>query len=229
MGHLTAVYIFGSVGRGEQDYRSDLDLLAVVSDGHGRVADEEVLTHVPQHLRHFKPGISWYGQKRLAEMFENGELFAWHLYAETIPVLDESAFLSSLGKPKPYKDAALDVSSFRRVLKGIPGHLNENRYNSIYETGLIYVCMRNIAMAASWEFCDKPDFTRYSPFRLRSVRECPISISEYETTMTCRMAAQRGLEPPAGVDADFALRMYEVIDPWIECISLRLRQEDEVG
>lgn len=224
MGELTAVYIFGSVGRGQQDERSDLDLLAVVRDGFGKVADDEVLIHVPQNLRDLKAGISWYGQKRLIEMYKNGELFAWHLHKETIPVFERLPFLSSLGKPSFYEDAAEDVRSFHMVLRGIPEQLQNNEFNAIYETGLIYVCLRNIAMAASWIFCEEPDFSRYSPFCLGRVRECPIRRNEYETTMACRMAAQRGLPFPAGVDAELAMRIYDRIDPWIDEIYLNLRE-----
>jgi hypothetical protein len=162
-------------------------------------------------------------------MFKNGELFAWHLYAETIPIFEQRPFLSSLGRPNPYTDGVQDVQSFHKILKGIPDQVNENQYNAIYETGLIYVCVRNIAMAASWALCDKPDFSRYSPFHLRYVRESPISLDSYEITMACRMAAQRGLEPPLGVDAEFALRMYGQLDPWIDEISLNLHQEGSIG
>jgi Nucleotidyltransferase domain len=123
MGELTAVYIFGSVGRGQYDDRSDLDLLAVVRDGLGKVAEEDVFAHVPPHLRKLKPGISWYGQNRLTEMYKNGELFAWHLYLETIPLFEQARFLESLGKPSPYMEAREDVASFHKVLQEIPQQL----------------------------------------------------------------------------------------------------------
>jgi hypothetical protein len=197
MGELTAVYIFGSVGRGQYDDRSDLDLLAVVRDGLGKVAEEDVLVHIPAHLHKIKPGISWYGQNRLAEMFSNGELFAWHLHLETVPLFQQTRFLESLGTPSPYMEAREDVASFHKVLQEIPEQLRLNRYNAVYETGLIYVCLRNIAMAASWILCRVPDFSRYSPFNLGRVKNCPISVTEFEVAMTCRMAAQRGLPPPS--------------------------------
>jgi hypothetical protein len=227
MGELVAVYIFGSVGRGEHDERSDLDLLAVVKDGAGRLAEHHVLGHVPPELRHLKPGISWYGQNRLRQMFNNGELFAWHLAFETIPLYEAIPFLKILGQPNPYQEMTEDVNSFHNILRGIPDQLKRNRFNAIYETGLIYVCVRNISMAASWLFCDRPDFSRYSAFHLGEDRKCPINTSEYDITMACRMAAQRGLVPPPGVDAGFTMSIYDRLDPWIGRIREQIREQSD--
>ena len=82
-GELIAAYVFGSVGRGQQDELSDLDLLAIVKNGGGKVHEEVVASHIPRDLQCLKLSISWYGANRLREMFRNGELFAWHLYRET--------------------------------------------------------------------------------------------------------------------------------------------------
>jgi hypothetical protein len=228
MGELTAVYIFGSVARGQHDSRSDLDLLAIVRDGFGKVDEEDVLSHVPAHLISLKAGISWYGQNRIVEMYKNGELFAWHLHAETTPLFEKQPFLTSLGKPMPYTEAAEDLRSFQNVMRGIPGQLKINEHNAVYEAGLVYVCLRNIAMAASSFLCAKPDFSRYSPFLLNDVDPCPISKAEYETTMACRMAGQRGLSPPSGVDSEFALNIFTRVEPWVEEVRLKLLQEGTV-
>ena len=50
MGELLGVYVFGSVARGDRDLRSDLDLLAVVADGRGKVKEEDVHVHVPSEF-----------------------------------------------------------------------------------------------------------------------------------------------------------------------------------
>jgi hypothetical protein len=155
-------------------------------------------------------------------MFANGELFAWHLHRETIPLYDPDSFLTGLGKPAPYRDAVADTRSFQTVIKGIPTQVAANGYNAVYEAGLVYVCLRNIAMAASWVLCAFPDFTRYSPFKLTGVPTCPISRDEFAITMACRMAGQRCKTPPSGVDSTFVLDIYQKLSPWIEelCIAL---------
>ena len=161
-----------------------------------------------------KPSISWYGGDRLREMFRNGELFAWHLYRETLPLYDPTNFLTGLGNPAVYRDAVADTRSFHKVLKGIPTQIAANEHNAVYEAGLIYVCLRNIAMAASWSLCEFPNFTRYSPFQLAGIRACPIARDEFDVTMACRMAGQRGNAPPAGIRLPFVSDVYRRLDPW---------------
>ena len=53
-GKLIAVYVFGSVGRGQQDSLSDLDLLAIVKNGSGKVPESSVVSRVPDAYRHAK-------------------------------------------------------------------------------------------------------------------------------------------------------------------------------
>lgn len=211
---LVGVYIFGSVGRGHHDSLSDLDVLAVVKNGAGKVAEATIASHVPAELRSLKLSISWYGADRLREMFRNGELFAWHLHRETIPLFDPTRFLGKLGQPSDYRESIADVISFHKVLAGIPFQIALNEYNAVYEAGLIYVCLRNISMAASWSLCEFPDFSRYSPFKLAGISPCPISVEEFERTMACRMAGQRGRDPPPGIRRDFVLDIFGRLDPW---------------
>jgi predicted nucleotidyltransferase len=213
---LLGVYAFGSVGRGQQDDLSDLDVLAVVRNGGGKIAEQLVTEYVPPSLRQLKLSISWYGEDRLREMFRNGELFAWHLHSETLPLYDPIGYLHGLGTPAAYHDAVTDTRSFQKILRGIPAQVSANECNAVYESGLIYVCLRNIAMAASWQLCKHPNFTRHSPFELSDMRGCPISREEFALTMACRMAGQRGNAPPLGVDAAFVLDAYSRLDPWIE-------------
>lgn len=215
-GALIGTYIFGSVGRGQHDALSDLDILAVVENGKGRVADSFVVATVPIEFSCLKPSIAWYGGERLRQMFNDGELFAWHLFHETIPIFDPKGFLGGLGRPSEYRDVVADMMSFNKVIVGIPGQLIKNESNAVYEAGLFYVCLRNIAMSASWALCRAPDFSRYSPFNLLDIRACPISVGDYEKTMNCRLAGQRGLPPPSGVDGAFVLNAFDLVYPWIQ-------------
>lgn len=224
MGNLIAVYLFGSAARGDVDARSDLDLLAVVEDGRGKVSVEDVLAYVPRELVGLEASVSWYGRNRLSHMFGNGELFAWHLHQETCPLHEVEPFLENLGKPAPYRDGAADVASFNTILSGIPNQLLAAPGNAVYELGLIYVCLRNICMAASWTLCPRPDFSRYSPFRLNNFTPAPITISDYELAMTCRMAGQRGLPPPARVEPSRVAEIHASLAPWAVALCQRLEE-----
>jgi len=225
MGELLGVYVFGSVARGDHDPRSDLDLLAVVADGKGKVEEGKVYAHVPSKLSDLKASVSWYGQRRLAAMFENGELFSWHLYQEAIPLFEAKPVMKELGAPARYSDAGTDVASFEKILSGIPEQLDQSPENAVYELGLLYVCLRNICMAASSRLHDRPDFSRYSPFRLVGLRAVPITQEEYDLAMSCRMASQRGIRPPFAVSSSLAADMYRRLAPWIADVRRQLEND----
>ena len=225
MARLLGVHVFGSVARGERDRLSDLDLLAVVADHEGKVAEAEVLRHVPADLCDIEPSISWYGRRRLSEMFANGELFAWHLHRETIALFEAEPVIALLGEPAPYREAASDVASFEAILSGVAGQLRLSPENAIYELGLIYVCLRNICMAASAALGPAPDFSRYSPFNLQGFPPAPIMRTEYELAMACRMAGQRGARPPAHIDASSVANIYARLAPWVADLRQRLEHD----
>lgn len=222
MGDLIGVYVFGSVARGERDERSDLDLLAVVEDGKGKVDEREVLAFVPRDCRELEASISWYGRKRLRQMFANGELFAWHLHGEAKPIFEFEPVLASFGQPSRYVDAVEDIASFRKVLSGIPEQIQMAPDNASYELGLVYVCLRNICMSASAVLNDKPDFSRYSPFNLRGFKHVPLSVGEYDAAMACRMAGQRGMAPPSVMDLPSANSIFSRIEPWLSDLQEQL-------
>jgi predicted nucleotidyltransferase len=221
---LIAAYIFGSVARSEQDELSDLDVLAVVQTGGGKVDEAVVAQFVPPALRGLKLSISWYGQERLREMFENGELFAWHLADETQPIFDPSGFLAKLGRPGFYCDAAQDVASFLRVFSGIREQIMAGPHNAAYEAGLVYVCLRNIAMAASSRLCGRPDFSRYSAFRLHGLAPCPITPAQFDIAMRSRMASQRGYTPPPEATAGFVLDLIDRLGTWLTTLQTNLEE-----
>src|SRR4051812_36936463 len=108
MGELLGLYVFGSVARGQRDERSDLDLLAVVADRAGKVPEEDIVARLPAAFENLERSISWYGRNRIEEMFRNGELFAWHLHNETVPIFEREPFIASLGQPAPYTEGAAD-------------------------------------------------------------------------------------------------------------------------
>lgn len=216
-GKLLAAYIFGSTARGDNDARSDLDVLAIVEDNRGKVAEADVLSYIPKKFDGSDVSISWYGLARISQMFENGELFAWHLYRETLPIFETSQVIRDLGEPGFYEDGKEDIDSFRLILSNIPNEVSSSPHNAVYELGLIYVCVRNIAMSASWTLRGYPDFSRYSPFNLPNDLASPLSRDEYDVAMRCRLAGQRGLFPPT-VSADDVLQVYRRVHIWVDSV-----------
>lgn len=227
MGKLLAIFVFGSVARAQGDAQSDLDLLAVVADGHGKVDERDVLAHIPQQMRSIDPSISWYGLARIREMFRNGDLFAWHLHHEALPLYDPESILLGLGEPAPYTSGSEDVAFFEALLCSIPSSLQAMPANAVYELGLVYVCLRNIGMAASGKFARKPNFSRYSPYELPGMAPPPMTTIEYDVAMACRMAGQRGIVPPVAVDSAKVASLCASLRPWVSEVRRRLETDHE--
>ena len=223
-GSLVAVYLFGSFARDEGDDVSDVDLLAIVEDGQGTVPDHCVLDCVPAGLNGREPSISWYGKGRIRQMFEGGELFAWHLHQEAKFLQGRENLISMLGEPSAYASAADDVFSFKEIAAGVREELLNQPQNALYELGLVYVCLRNASMAASAVLCGQPDFSRRSPYHLGSeVSACPLLAEEYDIAMRARMAGQRGIEPPQ-VTLAYANSVADRAFEWLGVLTQKVRQ-----
>ncbi len=73
------------------------------------------------------------------------------------------------------------------------GSLKEIRSGSnnlIYELGIAYTAIRDIAMSASWFLMEKPSFSRYTPYLLPTA--CPLPIDAYHGAMAARHQSTRG-------------------------------------
>jgi len=220
--NVVCVRIFGSMARGDYDSLSDADVLVVVRDRSGKVPEQAIFDCLEPIVRR-PPSISWYGRKRLGEMFKNGHLFAWHLFNESISVFGPNNIEELFGRPLPYRDALTDIRSFETIFDGIPNAIRICPQNAIYELGLLYVCVRNIAMSASWHLCGQPNFSRYAPFEVGH-KPLTLTVEEYEHVMSCRMASQRGTPIAFIPTQDTALRLCDLIVPWLK--GLREELED---
>lgn len=199
------VSIFGSYGRGNPDDFSDLDVLVVCRDGAGTQSEEKVRDLIGQDYNQ-APSISWYGESKLANFFATGDLFAWHLYRESYAVSGFAPLAEMFGRPAPYLNCLDDILGLREILSSVPNHISCHPQNLVYELGLTYVCLRNIAMTASSVLCEKVDFGRYSPYGLPEITPL-ISKEDYAQLAQCRHASTRGMEPPVvEIDVQHTLR-----------------------
>lgn len=188
------ISVFGSASREDQDNFSDLDILAVVKDGHGKQDDGYVLDVVGHDWKK-TPSVSWYGERKIRNFFDSGDLFAWHLYLEAKPLALFPPLVDLFGKPKPYNDAHTTICELKSLFFEAYNALTISPQNEKYELGIAYVCFRNIAMSASWHLCPKPDFGRYSPYA-PGLPSFPIARCAYDILWHCRVSGQRGYSPP---------------------------------
>jgi predicted nucleotidyltransferase len=190
---ILSLRVFGSVARADSDVNSDLDVLAVLPTDRPLSSDMKCTV---EKLFDQGASISWYSQRRIEEMFDEGHLFAWHLFNESLPLVPD--FIDLLGPPRNYEDAIADVESLIEILIPIPRQLENCSRNAVYEAGLLFLCMRNIALSASWFSATGLDFTRRSPFNIQETLDIsfPIAREEYDGLINCRLSGQRGLVSP---------------------------------
>lgn len=171
------LYIFGSATRGEVSPTSDIDVL-VVPLGNGK-------SEYPVAWSVYSPAI-------IRSYFKSGRLFAWHLHLEAKCIYSASPtpYLSSLGTPAPYSTAREDIDDLERMLMESLSEIQNRTASLIYELGIAYTAIRDIAMAASWALLDRPCFSRDAPFLLPL--PCPISRDAYRGAMLARHSSTRG-------------------------------------
>src|SRR5438046_580799 len=93
------IYAFGSLCRGEVDFGSDVDMLAITEGFDSRLDAD---------------AFSIYSYKRIRELWKEGNPFAWHLAIEAKPIFasDGRNFIAELGGPASYKRCARDCQKF---------------------------------------------------------------------------------------------------------------------
>lgn len=173
------IYVFGSLCRGDSTPTSDVDVLVVPFD-----VDSS----------QFPRDWSVYSPELLSEYFKNGRLFAWHLHLEAKCVFSPRTvpFLTSLGPPARYSTIADDIDDLAGLLKEALNELAAGTRSIIYELGIAYTAIRDLAMSASWSLLETPCFAADAPFRLPIPP--PLPRSAYHQAMMARHASTRGLE-----------------------------------
>ena len=80
----TAMLLFGSHARGDQDSRSDTDLLLITQED------------APRHVMNGHLSTSLYSFEDLRSRAQNGDLFVCHIVRESIPIYDPAGQLNML-------------------------------------------------------------------------------------------------------------------------------------
>lgn len=201
------LYVFGSVARGEVSPTSDIDILVIPF-----TSDRSL----------FPAEWSIYSPELVEDYFRKGRLFAWHLYleAQCIFTPNKTSFLDALGAPAPYSTMAQDILELEILLKEAIEEIKSGTNSLVYELGIVYTAVRDIAMSASWALLKTPSFSRRAPYELPV--PCPLSFMSYENAMLARHCSTRGVE----ISIDLERTAQEVVRaPWMQWVeSLREAQ-----
>ncbi|AZZ78151.1 nucleotidyltransferase [Pseudomonas sp. RU47] len=148
------IYAFGSICRGEVTPESDVDLLAITQGSDQRFSSDV---------------YSIYSYARIAEIWNEGNAFAWHLSLESRLLYspDNTDYLQELGTPAIYQSATLDCEKFFALFASSAKALRGGTNSPIFELSTIFLAVRNFATCYSLG-TGIPDFSRHSALRLGS-------------------------------------------------------------
>ena len=203
------IHVFGSVIRGEVDASSDIDILVIPESG---IAQNGY-------------PVSWsvYSRETIAQYYSEGRLFAWHLHFESrcLYCFSGSSWLISLGEPAPYVTAEADIADLYDLLQAALRELDQQSPSFVYEVGLVYTAIRDIAMCASWSVLGVPCFSRRAPYLLPS--KCPVPERIYNIAMAARHCSTRGGSPDIE-NTEYAARMLLLtpLESWVNELKERL-------
>ncbi len=153
--------------------------------------------------------------RKIKSLFETGDLFAWHLHLES-KLIAGSCLEQIVGVRANYKTALPDIRDLCRIASSVDRVIKSCPENSVFEMGILYVCARNIAMAASGALAKHPCFGRYSPFAIPGI-DFPIDRGMYELMIRSRMAGQRRAAPP-DISPDQVLETQQNLLAWSHAI-----------
>lgn len=198
------LYIFGSAVRGEISSSSDIDVLAIPLDS---------------FRGEYPSSWSVYSPELIQSYFQTGRLFAWHLYLEAKCIYSAGSlpFLQSLGSPAPYSSVSKDIDDLEALLQESLEELRHQTTNLVYELGIAYTAIRDIAMSASWKLMARPCFSRNAPYLL--TKTFPLSSEAYKGIMLARHSSTRGNDYDIDYESIAEMLLKTPILSWVKEIK----------
>jgi Nucleotidyltransferase domain len=203
------IYAFGSICRGDVSPSSDVDLLAIVEGHDARFSPDE---------------YSIYSYRRIDEIWEEGNPFAWHLSNESKLVYssDQSDFLATLGKPASYKNCRRDCEKFYALFREAQTSLESDAASIVFDLSMVFLAVRNFSTCYSLGVLPKPDFSRSAALRIGG-DSLSIEPSAYEVLERARMLSTRGVgNQILETEARAAFKHFPCIDEWMSDLLRRV-------
>lgn len=199
------IYVFGSICRGQVTSTSDADILVLTVD---KSQDK------------YPEGWSIYNKKTVSEYYQQGKLFAWHLHLEAKCVYHSGSipFLEEFGKPSPYTTMMKDIDDLEILLDDALHEIANGTESLVYELGIAYTAIRDIAMSASWKSLKSPCFSSDAPYKLSQI--CPLDRRAYDTAMLARHSSTRGTNICSDLDSAANELLNSPLNSWIRQLRL---------
>ena len=174
----THIYAFGSICRGDVQYGSDIDLLALVDRPTCNFDSTK---------------FSIYSHNRISELWNEGNPFAWHLHHESRLIFssDDEDYIKNLKAPNPYTNCHMDCKKFNDLILEASESLNMSRTTCTFDLSTIFLGMRNIATCFALGYLNRPIFARNSALNIGTY-SINIDISAYKALERARILCTRG-------------------------------------
>lgn len=172
------IYAFGSICRGEIDNKSDIDLLAVV-DGYDNRFDLSI--------------YSIYSYRRLSELWQEGNPFAWHLASEAKNIFSSNGedFIKQLGPPAEYNKCIEDCKKFYNLYCKAVESINSDGKSMVFEMSTIFLAIRNFATCFLLGMEKVGNFSRRSALQMGE-KSIQISLDTFDLLERSRILSIRG-------------------------------------
>lgn len=172
------MYAFGSVCRGEIDHGSDVDVLAL-AEGFDPRLDPDV--------------FSIYSYRRIGEIWDEGNPFAWHLAKESRLLFssDGEDYLQGLQSPGGYRNAQRDCTRFQELFVRARSSLESHCASPVFELSTIFLAIRNFATCYALGYLNMFEFSRYSARRIGD-KSLVISDGTFTALERSRILSTRG-------------------------------------
>lgn len=206
------IYVFGSICRGEIDVFSDVDLLAITQ------SNEKKRNDLDTQL------FSIYQEKRLIELWNEGNPFAWHLHLESKLVFSDNNedIIRQMGEPKGYINLRNDLSKFSNLFYDSLNSLLNSNDSSIFDLSMIFLAIRNFASCYSLGHLKEPNFSRDSAFSIK-YDALGISIECFNILERARILSTRGLgDLITSLEMKTVLEEIDTISKWFQLITKKI-------
>lgn len=190
---IETIAVFGSCARGENDERSDIDLLFIIDD----CSNEEYSRKKDYLISQLKVPEGWisvYKKSSIKNMNKYSSYFLWHLKLESKVIFSRNNFLEEIFKNiSEYKKVESDLNQYQNICKDIRDLISYDLRTYKYELSILASIARNTCMTLCY-IIDKKSFGRIEPvdISINYVGEnFPFSIDEYKNLYEYRISYKR--------------------------------------
>ena len=209
------IYAFGSICRGDISLGSDVDLLVIVEGYDSRIDPDT---------------FSIYSYKRIQELWQEGNPFAWHLSLESRLLFssDQLDYLKALGSPEPYKNCVRDCEKFFALFREAYNSVIANSSSKVFDLSTVFLSIRNIATCFSLGITERPDFSRNSALCL-GVNSILIPMDSYQILERARILCTRGYGKNITVDEiNTASKRLNEVHEWMNNLVKKAKEHERV-